>query len=162
MPMPPYSGGRCGAHRPSDLTRSCTLSRSSLASARSASVTLDRRPLQSAASLGRISSLTMRAVRIRMSLMWSLNPAIGVTLIGMALSSVSSALVARTLRRFGRLVLPGGPTADQGALVAAPAHEADRPPGQGAEPVLEPGQKGHVDDQPEQPAPQAADAQRTH
>ena len=34
-------------------------------------------------SLGKIHSLTMRAVRIRMSLMSSLSPAMGVTLMGM-------------------------------------------------------------------------------
>ncbi len=84
MPMPPYSGGRWGAQSPSDLTLACTLARSALALARSSSLASPRRPLHSAASLGRISSLTIRAVRMRMSLMWSLSPAIGVTVMGIA------------------------------------------------------------------------------
>ena len=92
MPMPPYSGGRWGAHSPSAFTFSWISSRSALASARSASVTLLPRACQSSDSLGRIFSLTMRAVRSRMSLMSSLSPGMGVTLMGMGRSPVGLCL----------------------------------------------------------------------
>ena len=52
-----------------------------------------RRPLQSRDSLGRISSLTMRPVLMRMSLMWSLSPAMGVTVMGMGPPAVCVSVV---------------------------------------------------------------------
>ena len=39
IPMPPYSGGRWGAHSPSDLTLAWILSRRDVASVRSSSPT---------------------------------------------------------------------------------------------------------------------------
>ena len=83
--MPPYSCGRWGAHRPSERTFSLTCSRSSRASARASSVisSPERPRFQSAASLGRMCSLMMAAVRSRMSLMRSSSVGIGVTLIDM-------------------------------------------------------------------------------
>src|ERR1019366_4125815 len=163
MPIPPYSGGRWGAQSPSDLTFFCTSSRSAFDSARSASLAWLRRPLHSPRSLGRIFSLTMRAVRIRMSLMWSLSPAIGVTVIGMAFPQIPRAVprwCEGSLRRFARSVLVCHPPAGQGPLVAAPSHEADGPAGQRREPVLEPGEECDVDDEPQHPADEATNADR--
>src|SRR6202034_1249959 len=160
MPMPPYSGGRWGAQSPSDLTSSWTRWRRALASARWASVASLPRPCESRDSLGRILSLTMRAVRRRMSLMWSLSPSMGVTLMGMARSPVSASVPVGTLRGLGGPLRPGDPAAGEGPLVAAMPDEADDPTGQGAEAVLEAGQEGDVHAEPQQPPDEAADAHR--
>src|SRR6202161_3302785 len=100
-------------------------------------------------------SLTMRAVRRRMSLMWSLSPSLGVTLMGMGRPPWSCRVYSvpgRTLRRCAGSPDPGHPAPGQRPLVAPVAHEADRPPCQRAEPVLEAGQERDVHDEPEQPA----------
>src|SRR5580704_522922 len=157
MPMPPYSGGRWGAHSPADFTSSWISWRSALASARSSSVAFPPRARQSRDSLGRMRSLTIRAVRRRMSLMWSLSAALGVTLIGMARPPWSSCAPVRTLGRSGGPLGPGHPAPGEGPFVAPPADEADDPTGQRAEPVLEAGEEGDVDDEPQQPAEEAAD-----
>src|SRR5271165_6862461 len=158
IPMPPYSGGRWGAHSPSAFTLAWISERNALASARSASVTSLPRACQSSDSLGRIFSLTMRAVRSRMSLMSSLSPAIGVTLMGMVDPPVGlRPLSLGTLRRFGVPPRAGHPTAGQRPLVPATPDEADRPPGQRAEPVLEAGQEGDVHHQPEEPPDEPPD-----
>src|ERR1700744_5564679 len=143
--MPPYSGGRWGAHSPSDFTSSWICWRSALASARSASVAFWARERQSRASLGRMRSLTIRAVRRRMSLMWSLRPAFGVTLMGIARPPWSSWVAAGTLCRTGRALGPGHPAAVEGPLVAAAADEADGPAPQGTGAVLGAGQGRDVD-----------------
>jgi hypothetical protein len=106
MPMPPYSGGRWGAHSPSALTFSCTFKRNAFDSTRSSSLAWPRRPRHNTASSGRIFSLTIRAVRIRMSLMWSLSPAMGVTLIGMAFPRIPSC--TSLVRVAGAYADPGG------------------------------------------------------
>src|ERR1700728_229465 len=161
--MPPYSGGRWGAHRPSALTRACTFSRRTLPWARSSSLALLRRPAHSAASLGRISSLTIRAVRIRMSLMWSLSPAIGVTVIGIVFPQVLG-----FPRRCGaslrgtRLGVPvHHPATGQGPFVAAPADEADCPTCQRRKAVLEAGEEGDVDHEPQRPPDETTDLHGT-
>ena len=92
--------------------------------ARSSSVTLPRRRFHRAASLGRISSLTIRAVRIRMSLMWSLSPAMGVTVMGMVRDLVSSGWSWPNLRR-NRPMDPGRwPSARSGPARSGPARRS--------------------------------------
>src|SRR3954470_21425164 len=88
--MPPYSWGRCGAHRPALRTRFLMSSRSSRASFFSTSLMLSppRRKFHSLVSLGRMSSLMISAVRMRMSLMRSSSVGMGLTFIGMVATSV--------------------------------------------------------------------------
>ena len=149
IPMPPYSWGRWGAQRPSALTFLRTSSRNARASARSTSLAWSRRPAHITFSLGRIFSLTMRAVRILMSLISSLSPAMGVTLMGMVLP-LGFVVVRRraSLRGTPRGVFVHHPASGQGPLVATSPDEADRPTGQRRKPVLEAGEEGHVDDEP--------------
>src|SRR5271167_129176 len=161
MPMPPYSGGRWGAHSPSAFTSSWISRRRALAWARSSSLALPPRALQSLDSLGRMRSLTIRAVRRRMSLIWSLSPSLGVTLMGMmARPPWSSGVRSRTLRSAAGAPGPGDPAPDQRPLVAPVADEADRPAGQRAEPVLEAGEEGDVHDEPQQPSGEPAELDR--
>src|ERR1700728_581692 len=105
-------------------------------------------------------SLTMRAVRRRMSLMWSLSPSLGVTLIGMGRPPWSSSVPGRTLGRLAGSPGPGHPAPGQRPFVAAVAHEAHRPAGERAEPVLEAGEEGDVHHEPDQPADEAAHLDR--
>src|SRR5579871_5954035 len=81
--MPPYSAGRCGAHSPADRTASRTSSRAAAARASASGSLVPRRRGHSSASRGRISSLTIAAVRRRPSLTWSGSAATGETWIGM-------------------------------------------------------------------------------
>src|ERR1700733_6796355 len=159
-PIPPYSGGRWGAQSHSLFTSSWICCRSALAWARCSSLELAPRACHSWDSLGRIRSLTIRAVRRRTSLMWSLSPSMGVTLMGMGRSPVSSSVPARTLGRSGGPLGPGHPAAGERPLVAPPPDEADDPAGQRAEPVLETGQEGDVHAEPQQPSDEAAHTQR--
>src|ERR1700685_4553763 len=105
-------------------------------------------------------SLTMRAVRRRMSLMWSLSPSLGVTLMGMGRLPWSSWVPGCTLGRFGGPLRPGHPVPGQRTLVTAAPDEAHRPARQRADPVLEPREKGDVHAQPPQPADEAAHLDR--
>ncbi len=81
--MPPYSLGRCGAHRPAFFTFSLISARSSSTSVRSAKLSPSRRARHSRFSLGMMSRLTISAVRMRMSLIRSSRVAMGFTFMAM-------------------------------------------------------------------------------
>ena len=94
-PIPPYSVGRWGAHSPASQTTALISSRSWIAARRSWSETSPLRPrFHRVASFGRIHSLTMAAVRIRMSLIRSSTVGMGFTFMAMH-GTVTDALARR-------------------------------------------------------------------
>src|SRR5579863_5286091 len=93
-PEPPYSGGKCGAQSPASFTLLLMASAVLFDAARSSGVAPCRQPAPRMRSFGRISLLTMRAVRSRIALMRGSNVGTGFTFIGIAPPSRLSATLA--------------------------------------------------------------------
>src|SRR5438270_3537476 len=124
-PMPPYSGGRCGAHSPASHTFALIFSRSSWAARRWASVTSPPRWYpHNTDSLGRMSSFTIWAVCRRISLMRSSSAAIGFTFMTMA-RLLGSEITPTIAEQVPELEAPAG---DRGGHDPNPVRLAARSP----------------------------------